>query len=85
VNTTSLLIVVVLAVVALVAIAFAVGFVILVIKLSQRRGPAAQAPGDGAEAPSLAARLAEIEDAYQHGLISEEERAEARRAALAGQ
>ncbi|WP_394160156.1 hypothetical protein [Galactobacter valiniphilus] len=77
---------VLLGVLLLLGLAFTVGFVILVIKLAQRSASKQQELAEGAEflePPSLATRLAEIEDAYQQGLITEEERAEARRAALA--
>lgn len=84
-NTTSFLPLVLLSVLLVLGLAFTAGFVFLVIRLSQRKAREQQELEPLAEAPSLAVRLAEIEDAYQQGLITEEERAEARRAALAQQ
>ncbi len=82
-HTTSILPFVLIGVLLLLGLAFAIGFVFLVIRLSQRKAREQQELEPLDQGPSLAVRLAEIEDAYQQGLITEEERAEARRAALA--
>lgn len=82
-NTTSFLPLVLLSVLLVLGLAFTAGFVFLVIRLSQRTTRRQEDSALLAEAPSLPVRLAQIEDAYQQGLITDEERAEARRAALA--